>query len=94
MIHAANLEMRDISIKATLQPESEEMYQHTQEQRTAALPRDHLMGKPAQALKLLIHMSISFVIYGVTVHILLQSVSVGSIHIQHLISALAFKHSF
>jgi len=85
--------MRDSSIEGhlnqgTLQPESE-MYQHT-----AALPRDHLIGKHAQALKLLIHMSISFDIYGVTVHILLQSVSVGSIHIQHLISASAFKHSF
>ena len=85
--------MRDSSIEGhlnqgTLQPESE-MYQHT-----AALPRDHLIGKHAQEFKLLIHMSISFDIYGVTVHILIQSVSVGSIHIQHLISASAFKHSF
>ncbi|PUZ39948.1 hypothetical protein GQ55_9G384500 [Panicum hallii var. hallii] len=55
-----NLEMRDSSIEATLeadgelsesslnqstlQPENEEMYQHTQEQHTAALPRDHLVA--------------------------------------------------
>ncbi|OEL31223.1 hypothetical protein BAE44_0007757 [Dichanthelium oligosanthes] len=53
-----NLEMRDSDLKATLeadrkasesflnqstlQPESYEMYQHTQEQHSSALPRDHL----------------------------------------------------
>jgi hypothetical protein len=71
--------------QSTLQPESED---------TAALPRDHLVGKHAQALELVVYMSISFDIYGVTVHILLLSISMESIHIQHLISALALKHSF
>ncbi|XP_004986777.1 uncharacterized protein LOC101755428 isoform X1 [Setaria italica] len=56
----ANLEMRDGDPEATLeadqkaiesflnqsmlQPESYDMYQHKQEQHTAALPRDHLKG--------------------------------------------------
>jgi hypothetical protein len=42
---------------STLQLESYEMSQHTQEQHAAALPCDHLAGKHAQALKILVDMT-------------------------------------
>jgi len=70
---AANLEMRDSDQEATLeadlkasesflnqstlQLESYAMSRHTQEQHAADWPCDHLTGKHAQALQILVHMS-------------------------------------
>jgi len=50
----------------TLQFESYEMSQHTQEQHAVAWPCGHLAGKHVQALKILVDMSINIDFYEVS----------------------------
>ena len=50
----------------TLQLESYEMSQHMQEQHATAWPCDHLAGKHAQALKILVDLSINVDLYEVS----------------------------